>query len=155
MAALIELTGQRLGRWTVLGRAYPEGRDQTRTYWLCQCDCGRQKAVLSKLLRNGDSTSCGCYRAEATVARQTKPLATYNSAHTRVAKARGKAKFWPCVDCGAAAAHWAYDHSDPDELVQETYVNGVLMGRVAYSVKPEHYSPKCEQHNEADKRVKP
>jgi hypothetical protein len=50
---IVGLVGQRFGRWTVLDMA-PAYR-----YW-CQCDCGTKREVLSKSLKNGNSTSCGC-----------------------------------------------------------------------------------------------
>lgn len=30
------------------------------TYWLCKCDCGNEKVVMSKELLNGHTKSCGC-----------------------------------------------------------------------------------------------
>jgi hypothetical protein len=53
---LIDLTGERFGRWLVVGRAPAE----RGTRWLCRCDCGNEKAVESPSLRRGLSTSCGC-----------------------------------------------------------------------------------------------
>lgn len=57
MGTLIDLTGKRFGRWTVLGRAAIEF-GQSR--WCCLCDCGGKKVVKSWILRNGESRSCGC-----------------------------------------------------------------------------------------------
>lgn len=34
------------------------------TYWLCRCDCGREKVVYRGGLTSGDTTSCGCYRKD-------------------------------------------------------------------------------------------
>ena len=61
MPKLIDLTGQKFGRWTVLERAFNGKRE---VYWLCQCDCGTIKQVKAASLRSGRSTSCGCYHAE-------------------------------------------------------------------------------------------
>jgi len=58
---LIDLTGQKFGRWLVLH--YSHTKDN-RVYWLCRCICGIEKNVLSNRLRNGASTSCGCYKLE-------------------------------------------------------------------------------------------
>lgn len=59
---LYDLTGQKFGRWTVIKRVEnPYGRDSK---WLCRCECGNEKAVLGKNLRNGCSKSCGCYKKE-------------------------------------------------------------------------------------------
>src|ERR1039458_951399 len=54
MSNLIDLTGQRFGKWLVLTRA-PDG---SRTRWLCQCACGTLKEVYGNALRRGDSKSC-------------------------------------------------------------------------------------------------
>lgn len=37
MGQLIDLTGQRFGKLTVLKRDYSK---KGGTYWICQCDCG-------------------------------------------------------------------------------------------------------------------
>jgi hypothetical protein len=56
--------GQRFGRWVVLSRDKPR-------HWLCQCDCGTQKAVYGPSLKTGLSKSCGCLKREATIKRST------------------------------------------------------------------------------------
>lgn len=61
MPKLIDLTGQRFGRWTVIERAPNHGN---RTFWHCRCDCGNEKDVPSNALRYGESKSCGCYNNE-------------------------------------------------------------------------------------------
>ena len=63
--ALIDINGQRFGRWTVLRRA-PNCK-HNRSKWLCRCDCGREREVDSKSLRIGHSQSCGiCNRKSRT-----------------------------------------------------------------------------------------
>lgn len=62
---------------------------------------------------------------------------SYRAAHARLAAARGRAADHLC-GCGAAAAEWAYDHADPQQLW------GLDHGRtVPYSADPEHYQPLC------------
>ena len=39
-----------------------DNKDNGRTAWLCQCDCGQTKIIGTKELRNGDTQSCGCLR---------------------------------------------------------------------------------------------
>lgn len=56
---MIDLTGQRFGKLTVIKEA---GREKKGVVWLCQCDCGNTKTVRSDHLRSGDVTSCGCGR---------------------------------------------------------------------------------------------
>lgn len=63
MSHLIDLTGQRFGRLTVIQKAKPQP-GCTNARWLCKCDCGNEIAVRSTVLRKGESTSCGCYRSE-------------------------------------------------------------------------------------------
>lgn len=63
MSRLIDLTGQRFGRLTVVERGSPKpGCSNAR--WRCKCDCGNETIVLGTTLRRGESTSCGCYRAD-------------------------------------------------------------------------------------------
>ena len=40
--------------------------------WLCACECGNKKVILGKSLRNGSTTSCGCYQATRGAANQYK-----------------------------------------------------------------------------------
>lgn len=66
---LIDLTGQRFGRWTVLERGpdyeAPDGYAKAPR-WYCRCDCGSFRLVHGTALKSGISTSCGCYRREVT-----------------------------------------------------------------------------------------
>ena len=63
---LIDLTGKRFGRLTVLSRStnrvHPNGKQDVA--YLCQCDCGAKVDVTSANLRNGHTQSCGCFRDE-------------------------------------------------------------------------------------------
>ena len=63
MSKLIDLTGQKFGRLTVL---YKDNNRKTNSgsYWICKCDCGKIKSVKSSSLRRGEIQSCGCYRNE-------------------------------------------------------------------------------------------
>ena len=58
---LIDLTGKRFGRWTVVGRAENVIK---MTMWLCHCDCGTERVVHGNALRSGNSQSCGCLQRE-------------------------------------------------------------------------------------------
>lgn len=62
MGKLIDLTGQRFGRLTVVARDYT---DRNRNiYWKCQCDCGNECFVRGDHLKRGQTRSCGCFNAE-------------------------------------------------------------------------------------------
>ncbi|UVO29921.1 hypothetical protein [Bradyrhizobium arachidis] len=62
---LIDLTGRRVGKLTVLHR---DGFEVTgsagdkQTYWACLCDCGRLARVAGYNLRNRHTKSCGCLK---------------------------------------------------------------------------------------------
>ena len=69
---LVDLTGQRFGRWTVIGRT-PAPPGITAAYWLCRCDCGTEAAVIGKNLRDGKSQGCNkCKRPKKRKAEGTE-----------------------------------------------------------------------------------
>ena len=59
---LIDLTGQKFSRLTVLRR--DNSRIENDAYWICQCDCGSVISVRGSSLRNGHTKSCGCLLRE-------------------------------------------------------------------------------------------
>ena len=69
-------TGDRYGRLTVLSLA--ESRTNSKGdsvyYWLCRCDCGREKVVNGSSLGTGDTLSCGCLCSELTSERAKKMM---------------------------------------------------------------------------------
>lgn len=62
MGAVIEISGQRFGRLTVLRRA--PGFPRWKGKWLCRCECGGEKIARAPHLRAGRTASCGCIRKE-------------------------------------------------------------------------------------------
>ena len=58
---LIDLTGQKFGRWIVKEQA--PSRNGI-SYWMCECECGKVQNVRGQSLRNGRSQSCGCYKRD-------------------------------------------------------------------------------------------
>ena len=70
MGKLIDLTGQKFGRLTIIKVSH---RDKNRQYhWVCKCKCGNEKIVLGNCLKNGTTRSCGCYNQEKRIERMTK-----------------------------------------------------------------------------------
>lgn len=64
---MIDLTGQRFGRLTVLGQNQepyrsPSGKPTRR--WDCSCDCGTRTTILQSQLTSGKAKSCGCLQRE-------------------------------------------------------------------------------------------
>lgn len=56
-----DLTGERYGRLTVLGRS---SRVAKNSFWLCRCDCGNETEVDRASLKRAFTASCGCLRRE-------------------------------------------------------------------------------------------
>jgi hypothetical protein len=59
---LIDITGQRFGRLTVIQRAPYDAFKGTS--WECLCDCGNRRTVFGPDLKNKRIVSCGCFRRE-------------------------------------------------------------------------------------------
>ena len=60
---LIDMTGERYGRLTVIGRK-PNNNKQNKPLWICQCDCGNVTFTTRRRLKDGITKSCGCYRRD-------------------------------------------------------------------------------------------
>ena len=73
-----DMTGQKFGRLFVIERAPKNDRV---AWWRCRCDCGKIIDVRGTLLRSGETTSCGCYRADLGRAQLTK----HGMCHSRIA----------------------------------------------------------------------
>lgn len=123
---IIDLAGKRYGKLLVLrharrksktpGQAKREKRYCQEARWVCKCDCGRAKTVVSSDLRDGHTTSCGCNRTPAinivgkrfgllvVLCRGKKVSRSTNRTHAgpKPDPANGKkVVFWKCqCDCG-------------------------------------------------------
>lgn len=67
MSKLIDLTGQKFGRLTVLNREqdYILPCGQHQALWKCKCDCGKICIIRGLSLRSNHTKSCGCFHDEA------------------------------------------------------------------------------------------
>jgi len=126
----VDLVGQQFGLLHV--REYVQGDRSNGSRWLCVCECGASTLVRTGDLNRGTVTTCGAS------AHTFEDTAEYSAAHERIRSAKGSASDYQCVDCGGAAAHWSYDHADPDERT-----SAVVKGNPAYSLDPDHYDPRC------------
>lgn len=61
MSHVKNMVGLRFGMVLVLSRAGKTIDGQAT--WLCQCECGNSKEIRGADLRNGHTTSCGCFGA--------------------------------------------------------------------------------------------
>jgi hypothetical protein len=65
MGKLVDLTGCKFGRLTVIKKA-----GYTKKYsvlWQCKCECGGETITTSANLNNGNTKSCGCLQKEKAV----------------------------------------------------------------------------------------
>jgi hypothetical protein len=63
---------------------------------------------------------------------------SYGAAHSRCIALWGSSSQYPCVNCGDASDHWAYDGTDPNELCGRQ-----RSSELVYSRYPEFYMPMC------------
>lgn len=82
MGNLIDLTGQRFGRWTVL-RLDHNNAPRGEARWICRCDCSTLRSVSGHDLRSGKSNSCGCLKRELASSRM-KLNPNYGESQTRL-----------------------------------------------------------------------
>lgn len=59
---LVDLTGQRFGRLTVLSRDVE--KKGNAVCWLCLCDCGKMVVIRGGCLKSKNTQSCGCLNKE-------------------------------------------------------------------------------------------
>lgn len=66
MRPVIDLTGKKFGRLTVIKRAedYIAPNGWFTPQWLCKCDCGKTSIVRGQFLKRGSTQSCGCLQEE-------------------------------------------------------------------------------------------
>lgn len=71
----------------------------------------------------------------------------YFGLHDRLRRERGSARGEKCIDCGARAEHWSYDHLCGSERIDST--------GLPYSTNLDHYDPRCIPcHNKFDNNQK-
>jgi hypothetical protein len=63
MGALVDLTGQKSLRLTVLERLV--NNKHKKALWKCLCECGTITVVLSNSFRRATTRSCGCLKRES------------------------------------------------------------------------------------------
>lgn len=109
------LIGQKFGRLTILESAErPKNITKEKRLWyLCQCECGNKKIICGKLLRNGGTKSCGCFRLESKNTHKIPETCKKSSARLLMANAYsdGNLTFeqfyqlsqMPCHYCGLEA----------------------------------------------------
>lgn len=100
---LDDLTGKKFGRLTVLYRGEKKPNDP-KTYWVCQCDCGKVITKSAPYLKTSVEPSCGCYKTETVSKCKLKDLTGQRFGRLTVlyrANNVGEMAKWHCrCDCG-------------------------------------------------------
>lgn len=107
---------------------------------LCEKHYMRQRRTGdATMVRNTNGPANGRWKGDA---------AKYSAVHNRIHRMLGPARERACLTCPAQADDWAYDHADPNELIDtET--------GFPYSTEPAHYVPLCKPcHWHLDRRDK-
>ena len=109
MNKVIDLTGKKFDKLLVLERdyLYPKVKNlkNSHAYWKCICDCGKIKTIDGVALRQGKTTSCGCFRKEKNGEINKKHLINQRFGRLQVIK-ETKERYqrniiWECLcDCG-------------------------------------------------------
>jgi hypothetical protein len=76
MSKRLDLTEQRFGRLTCV--KYLGSNEKGHALWLCRCNCGRKITALGSQIKNGNTKSCGCWKSEVTIKRNTTHGLTLN-----------------------------------------------------------------------------
>ena len=75
----IEMIGRKFGMLTVIAESGKDHRGEMM--WLCKCECGNiTHPITGSVLRNGKSTSCGCYAKRLAIER----CSTHRKSQTRL-----------------------------------------------------------------------
>lgn len=98
MTRLIDLTGKRFGKLTVIERAGTY-RSENSPYsstptWRCVCDCGKETIVIGRNLVSGATKSCGCMRHGPRAKRGPMQYVPGNKIETIPQLAAQKRVFW-------------------------------------------------------------
>ena len=92
--AIVDETGNRHGRLTVIEMVSSEGRG---AHFRCVCDCGNEIIAPGNRLRSGSRTSCGCARRLDIRGQRFGSLVALRS----IEGGKEGETFWECLcDCG-------------------------------------------------------
>lgn len=57
-----DLTGKKFGKLTVI--SFSRRNKNGTNYWICKCECGKEKEIVQSSLTGLHTTSCGCAQKE-------------------------------------------------------------------------------------------
>jgi hypothetical protein len=95
---LIDLTGNKFGRLSVIKRVGNNRHNQVK--WLCKCDCGKEVVVIGNNLKRGTTKSCGCIHISDLIGKKFGRLTVIKNVE-RPEKYKNTEAYWKCAcDCG-------------------------------------------------------
>lgn len=92
MSALLDLTGQKFGKLTVIKRV--KNRKNTHVCWLCKCECGKETIKYGSSLKRSSIISCGCTWRTGRKPVEVKEGTRFG--HLTIIKSLGTRKVWYC-----------------------------------------------------------
>lgn len=122
MPKALDLTGQRFGKLIAIQKLPSRNK---KTYWLCQCDCGKQTEVQTCHLVDGSTTSCGC-NINANRKKEQPTVAFRKRIKTALVTAFGQ----QCACCGLQDNPVMYDFH---HIIPETKTFGIGNGTTTHS----------------------
>jgi hypothetical protein len=155
MGRLINLTDKRFGRLLVYGHRTNKNQ---KTFWLCKCDCGKEKWVEGQPLRFGLTKSCGCLKLELLSKRTLKNISGQRFGRLLVLnqhKIRGTSGVWLCrCDCGNEK--WIRPNALKSGIVKSCGCFGNEMRRKGSLEKKKKYKVilTAEQRQELESKIK-
>lgn len=63
MGKKVEMIGKKIGRLTIIKETNKRDKNGN-IYYLCKCDCGKEKIIKGQSIRAGSTLSCGCLHKE-------------------------------------------------------------------------------------------
>jgi len=81
----LDLVGHKFGNLTVLADSGSRSNSR-QVLWLCLCDCGAEKVVITQHLKSGATVSCGCYNRVKNVIHGNKKHELYSVWHNMLAR---------------------------------------------------------------------
>lgn len=94
-AKIHDISGQRFGRWLVLGVDKDRSFEcEGTSFWWCECECGTVRSVPSSGLVQGTSNSCGCLQRELVSERASRQRGELHPSW------QGGPNIFVCEQCG-------------------------------------------------------
>lgn len=93
-----DITAQRFGKLVAIRT---QKGANGRTYWLCRCDCGREKPIMLQSLTSGKTKACGCLGGGGPQDLTGRRFGKLVALHSIGVIDKTRSVIWRCLcDCG-------------------------------------------------------